>query len=168
MRLPQVIPHLHLVGHHPSHAFFTTRPPCPQPHGNASLLGTNVTILGQNYKYSSWHHFYYSQVIWRSSFACQRSLKAQVIMYCQSGSQRGRVPTQVWAGRPGTEGVVGGAEPSRTKMRSSLGPCSRELIIDGLVICFFIMDTLQVDKFIFWGIFQDPMGKFNLQYNFIL
>ena len=43
-------------------------------HGNSSPLGTRVTIPGQNYKYSSWHHFHYSQVNWWSSFTCQRSL----------------------------------------------------------------------------------------------
>ena len=26
--------------------------------GNSSLLGTNVTIPGQKYRYSSWHHFH--------------------------------------------------------------------------------------------------------------
>ena len=42
-------------------------------------------------------------------------------MYCHIGSQRGRVPTQVWAGRPGSEGSMGGAGSSRMKMWSSLG-----------------------------------------------
>ena len=31
---------------------------------------------------------------------------------CYIGSQRGRVPMQVRIGRPGSEGGVGGAEPS--------------------------------------------------------
>ena len=30
--------------------------------GTLLRLGTNVRILGQNYKYSSSHHFHYSQV----------------------------------------------------------------------------------------------------------
>ena len=49
---------------------------CLHLHGNSSLLGTNVTIPDQNYKYSSWHHFHYSQVNPWSSFTCQRSLMA--------------------------------------------------------------------------------------------
>ena len=32
--------------------------------------------------------------------------------YCHIGSQRERVPTQVWVGRLGSEGGVGGAGPT--------------------------------------------------------
>ena len=32
------------------------------------------------------------------------------------GSQRGRVPTHVWAGRLGNEGGVGGTGPNRMRM----------------------------------------------------
>ena len=41
---------------------------------------------------------------------------AYVTMYCHIGSQHGRVPTQVWAGRSNIEGGVGGAGPGRMKM----------------------------------------------------
>ena len=34
---------------------------------------------------------------------------ASVTTYCHIGSQRGRVPTQVQAGRPNNKGGVGGA-----------------------------------------------------------
>ena len=42
--------------------------------------------------------------------------------YCHIGSQYGRVPTQVRAGRLGSEGGVGGAGPNQMKMWSSPGP----------------------------------------------
>ena len=60
--MSQARSHLHSVGPHPSHASFTAWLPYPHLHGNSSSLGTNVTIPGPNYKYSSWHHFHYSQV----------------------------------------------------------------------------------------------------------
>ena len=40
---------------------------------------------------------------------------AKVTWYCYIGSQRGRVPTQVWAGRPGKEGSIEGVEPNQTQ-----------------------------------------------------
>ena len=73
---PRPRSHLHSVGPRPSHASFIARFPCPLLHGNSSSLGTNVTILSQNYKYSSWHYFHWSQVNWWSSFTYQRSLEA--------------------------------------------------------------------------------------------
>ena len=60
------------------------------------------------------------------SFTCHRNLMAWMTMYCHIGSQHGRVPTHVRAGRPGNEGSVGGMGPNRMKMWSSLGhgnPC---------------------------------------------
>ena len=51
----------------------TARSSCP--HLRLSFFSL-VTILGQSYKYSSWHHCHYSQVSWWSSFTCQRSLMA--------------------------------------------------------------------------------------------
>ena len=36
--------------------------------------------------------------------------------YCHTGSQRGRVPTQVRTGRPNSEGGMGGVDPNRMKM----------------------------------------------------
>ena len=41
---------------------------------------------------------------------------AQVTSYCHIGSQQERVPMQVRAGRPDSEGGVRGAGPNRTKM----------------------------------------------------
>ena len=79
--------------------------PAPHPHGNSSSSGTNVIIPGQNYKYSSWHHFHYSQVNWWNSFTSQRSWMTQ---NDQILSQRGRVPMQVRTRRPGCEGGMGG------------------------------------------------------------
>ena len=64
------------LGLAPSHASFTARSSCPHLRGNPSSLGTNVTIPGQNYKYSSWHHFHYSRVNRWSSFTCQRRFMA--------------------------------------------------------------------------------------------
>ena len=58
------------------------------------------------------------------SFICQRSLMASVTEYCHIGFQRGRVPMQVWAGRPDSEGGVGRVGPSIMKMWSSLGHIS--------------------------------------------
>jgi hypothetical protein len=76
----------------------------------------NVTTPGQNYKYSSWHHFHYSQGNRHSSFTCQRSLMAEVTEYCHVGSQHGGVPTHVQARRPDNEGGVGRAGLGRMKM----------------------------------------------------
>ena len=44
--------------------------------GTPPRWGTNVTIPGQNHKYSSWYHFHYSLVSWWSSFTCQKNLMA--------------------------------------------------------------------------------------------
>ena len=41
--------------------------------------------------------------------------------YCHSGNQRGKLPTQMRAGRPDSEGEVGGAGSSQMKMWSSPG-----------------------------------------------
>ena len=65
-----------------------TRGPMTTLHDSGSALGrpldtffwgltlswSHMQIPSQNYKYSSWHHFHYSQVNWWSSFTCQRSL----------------------------------------------------------------------------------------------
>ena len=108
---PQAWP-IYLVGACHSYVSFTARSFYPHLHGNSTSLGTNVTVLGQNYKYSGWHRFHYFQINEWSSFTCQRSLVAYVTGYCHIGSQRGRVPTLVRTGRPGSEGGVGGAEPN--------------------------------------------------------
>jgi hypothetical protein len=71
---PRARSHLCLAGLRPSHASFNARFSCPHLLGNSSLLGINVTITGQNYKFSSLHYFHYSQVNWWSSFKCQWSL----------------------------------------------------------------------------------------------
>ena len=84
--------------------------------------GTSVTIPHQNYKYSSRHHFHYSQVNWWSSLTCQRSLMAQVTGYYHVGSQEGRDPTQVRVGWPDSKGDVGGARPSWTQIWFRSGP----------------------------------------------
>ena len=80
-----------------------------------------TTIPSQNHKYWSWHHFRYSQVNRWSLITCQRSLMTGVTRYRHSGSQQGRIPTQVQAGRPHTERNVGGTDPSRMKVWSSPG-----------------------------------------------
>ena len=120
---PRARPHLHSARSRPSHASFIVQSSCPHLRGNFSPLGTNVIIPDQNYKYSNWHHFHYSQVNWWSSFTCQRRLMAQLTKYCHIGSQHGRVSMQVRIGRLGSEGGVGGAGPSQRKLWSSLGPC---------------------------------------------
>ena len=71
---PWATSHLHSDGPRPSHASFTARSSCPHLRGSSSFVGTNVTIPGQNYKYSSRHPFHYSQANWWSSFTFQRSL----------------------------------------------------------------------------------------------
>ena len=118
---PRARSHLHSAGPCPSHASFTTRSFCPHLHGNSSPLGTSVTIPGQNYKYSSWHHFHYSQVYWWSSFTMTKELNGLSDRSCYIGCQWGRVPTLVWIGRHGSEGGVGGVGSSRMKMWSSRG-----------------------------------------------
>ena len=45
--------HMCLVGFCPSHASFIVRSFCSHLHENSSLLGTNVIIPSQNFKYSS-------------------------------------------------------------------------------------------------------------------
>lgn len=50
---PRARSHLHLVGPHSSHAFFTTWFFCPHMRGNSFSLGTNMLISSQKYKYSS-------------------------------------------------------------------------------------------------------------------
>ena len=112
--LPHARSHLYLARPCPSHASFTALSSCPHLHGNSSLLGTNVRIPSQNYKYS--------QINCWSSFTCQRSLMAWVTGYCHIGSQWEAVPTQVQARRPCSEGGVGEAEPNWMKMWSSPGP----------------------------------------------
>ena len=109
---PRARSHFHSAGSRPFHASFIAWSSCPHLRENYSSLGTNVIIPSQNHKYSSWHIFHYSQVNWCSSFTCQRSLMAWVTGYCHIGSQRGGVPTQVRAGRPGTEGSLRRAGPS--------------------------------------------------------
>ena len=60
---PRAKSHMCSAGPRPSHASFTARSSCPLLHGNSSSLGTNVIVLGQIYKYSSWHHFIISKLI---------------------------------------------------------------------------------------------------------
>ena len=78
------------------------------------------TRPNQNSKYSSWHHFDYSQLNWWSSFTCQRSSMAWVTGYCHVGSQRESILTQERTGWPDNERGVGEAEPNWTNMWSSL------------------------------------------------
>ena len=57
---------------------------------------------------------------------CQLEYFVKLTEYYHIGSQRGRLPTHVWAGRPDSEGGVGwegqgGAQPGWMKMWSSLG-----------------------------------------------
>jgi hypothetical protein len=47
---------------------------------------------------------------------CQRILMANMTGYCHIDSQRERVPMQVWQGRLGSEGGVGGAGPNRMQV----------------------------------------------------
>ena len=107
--------HLHSAGSSLSRPLSLFKSSCPYLRGNSSSLETNVTISGQIYKYSSWHQFRYSQVDWWSSFTCQAISMAWVTSKIVD-SQRGRVPTQVHAGRPDNEEGVGGMGPSLTKM----------------------------------------------------
>ena len=114
--------HLHLVGPCPSNASFSVQSSCPHLSEDSSSLGTNVTIPYQNFKYSRWHRFHYSQVNWWSSFTCQRNSMAYVTGYCHIDTHRIRVPKQVRAGRPDNEGNMRGTGPSRMKLWSSPGP----------------------------------------------
>ena len=75
--VPWARSHLHLASTAPPTASFNAWSSCPHLPGNFSLLGTNETIPSQNYKYSSWHHFHYSQVSlsllmlhWFACFSC--------------------------------------------------------------------------------------------------
>ena len=52
--LPWAKSHLHSTGPRPSHAFFNVQSSHLHLRWNSSSLGTNMTIPGQNYKYSSW------------------------------------------------------------------------------------------------------------------
>ena len=149
------------VGPCPSHASFTARSSCSHLRGSYISLGTNVTIPGQNDKYSNWHHFHYSQVNWWSSFTCQRNLMAQVIGYCHINSQQGRVLMQVQA-RLGSEGGVGGARPSQTHMWFSPG---HELLLFSISMAVIILIEKMrhiikfrhsgIDDFLSW--FLEPM-----------
>ena len=53
--------------------------------------------------------------------------------YCHIGSQRERVPTQVWVEWPGSEEDVEGTRPSQTQMWSSLGQAEGGFQIN---VCF--------------------------------
>ena len=103
---PQARSHPHSAGPHPS---FTARSSCLHLRGNSSSLGTNVTILGQNHKHSSWHHFHYSQVNWWSSLTCQRNLMALVTNGYHIGSNGERFPCKCGYRDQAVKGVVGGA-----------------------------------------------------------
>ena len=63
MARPRVKSHMGSAGSRPSYASFTVQSFCPQLEGNSSSFGINVTMPSQNYKFSSWHHFHYSQLI---------------------------------------------------------------------------------------------------------
>jgi hypothetical protein len=89
---PRARSHLHSAGLCPSHTSFHARPSCPHSHENSSSSGTNVTISGQSYNLSSWHHFHCPQVNWWSSFICQKNSMAYVTGYCHIGSQRAKFP----------------------------------------------------------------------------
>ena len=82
--------------------------------------------------------------------------------YCHIGSQHGRVPMQVLAGRPGNEGGVGGAGRSRMKMWSSLGRSSQNLktesnLIETRVVIMFVRWSSRAIRT--WGFYQEEEGK---------
>ena len=55
MGKPQARSHFHSARSHPSHTSFTAQSSCPHMCGSFSLLVTNMTIPGQNYKCLSDH-----------------------------------------------------------------------------------------------------------------
>ena len=118
--MPQARSHLHLARPRPSNASFTARLPYPHLRGNSSSLGTNVTILGPNYKCSIWHHFHYSRVKLMEFFHMPKELNDlsdQVIVTLVPNKEEfPRNNGQEW--RPGNEGGMG---PNRMKMWSSPG-----------------------------------------------
>ena len=113
---PQARSHFHSAGPHPSQASFTVRSSRPHMRGNSFLLGTNVTIP--------------SHLSHESPLTCEGTTSINLgimkvmstwifvilIRYCHSSSQRGRAPTQVQAGSPGSERGVEGAGPNQLKM----------------------------------------------------
>jgi hypothetical protein len=109
---PRARSHRHLVRPCPSHASFIARSSCPHLRGNSSSLGTNVTIPGQHYKYSSYITFIIARV----------PSNAKGAWWLQWPGITTLVPTQVRAGRPNSEGGVGGMGPNRMKMWSSPVP----------------------------------------------
>ena len=68
-----------------------------------------------------WHVKELHQLTWGIMKVMSTWLFVILTGYCHIGSQRGRVPTHVRAGWPGSEGGVGGAGPRQTKMWSSPG-----------------------------------------------
>ena len=98
------------------------RPSYPHLCGNSSSLGTNVIIHGQNYKYSSWHHLYYSQVHRWSSFTCQNELNDlsdRVLSHWFPTRKSSHAGADRKTGHWRKRERVG---PSRMKMWSSPGP----------------------------------------------
>ena len=118
---PQARSHLRSVGPRPSHASFTPRSSCMHLHGNSSSLATNVTIPCQNYTYSSWHHFHYSQVNWWSFLHMPKELNRlsdHVLSYWFPTGKS----SHAGAGRKtkySSEGGMGGVRPDYLKMWSS-------------------------------------------------
>ena len=72
-----------------------------------------------------------------------------LIGYCHIGSQRGGFPTQVQAGRPSSEGGVGGVGPSQTQMRFSMGCKSNPYLYNRVFLIwasnYFILHTKTVN-----------------------
>ena len=105
----------------PSHASFTARFSCPHLHGNSSPLGTNVTILNH---LSHWAPLACggSPSISLGIMKVMSPWKYVILTMCYHiGSQRGRIPTHVLAGRQESEGGMGRVGHGRMKMWSSLG-----------------------------------------------
>ena len=88
---------------------------------SSSLLGTNVTICD--------HLSHQAPLACEGTSSTNLGITRVMLTwifvsltgYCHIGSQRGKIPTYVRAGRPGSEGGVGEAGPSGMKMWSSLG-----------------------------------------------
>ena len=105
------------------HIFFTVRSPCLYLRGNSSLLGTNVIMLTHSLKSLRPFGVCRNSIDWLGkNVSVSTWIFGILTRYCHIGSHRGKVPTQVRAGRLGSEGGVGREGPSRMKMWSSPRP----------------------------------------------
>ena len=113
--------HLHSDGAHPFHASFTAQSSWSHLRGNSSLLGINVTIPSQLSHWASLACEGTSSITLRIMKVMSTWIFVILTGYYHIGSQRGTFLTKVRAGRPDSEGGVGGAELNWRKIWSSLG-----------------------------------------------